>query len=209
MSDPDPMRDDPVSGGVVRASVLGGRYFEDFAVGDVFQHALGRTISEADNTWFTLLTMNTNQNHFNAEFAAKAPYGRIIVNSGLVVAIVLGQTVADVSQTAVFNLGWTEIKLLHPVFVGDTIYSESIVLELRESQSRPYAGIVTVRTRGLNQDGDECISWIRTVMIYRRDAQHDKSYFPEAKSGPLTLDTTESDPSAPPVNHRSKASADV
>ena len=164
-----------------------GRYFEDFAVGSVYQHALGRTISEADNTWFTLLTMNTNQNHFNADFAARAPYGRLIVNSGLVVAIVLGQSVADVSQTALLNLGWTDIKLTHPVFVGDTIYAESIVLALRESKSRPYAGIVTVRTRGLNQDGEECISWVRSVMVYRRGAPHDKDYFPVAKTGPLTL----------------------
>lgn len=164
-----------------------GRYYEDFTVGDVYQHALGRTISEADNTWFTLLTMNTNQNHFNAEFAAKAPYGRLIVNSGLTVAIVLGQSVADLSQTAVVNLGWKEIVLSHPVFVGDTLYSESIVLAKRESASRPYAGIVTARTRGLNQHGDVCISWERSVMVYKRDAPHDKDYFPAAKAGPLTL----------------------
>jgi acyl dehydratase len=156
-------------------------------VGDVYQHALGRTISEADNTWFTLLTMNTNQNHFNAEFAAKAPYGRLIVNSGLTVAIVLGQSVADLSQNAVLNLGWKEIVLSHPVFVGDTLYSESIVLGKRESNSRPYAGIITARTRGLNQHGDECISWERSVMVYRRDAPHDKDYFPIAKTGPLRL----------------------
>lgn len=156
-------------------------------MGDVYQHALGRTISEADNTWFTLLTMNTNQNHFNAEFAAKAPYGRLIVNSGLTVAIVLGQSVADLSQNAVLNLGWKEIVLSHPVFVGDTLYSESIVLGKRESNSRPYAGIITARTRGLNQHGDECVSWERSVMVYRRDAPHDKDYFPIAKTGPLRL----------------------
>lgn len=167
-----------------------GRYFEDFAVGDVYQHPLGRTISETDNTWFTLLTMNTNQNHFNAEFAARAPYGRLIVNSGLTVAIVLGQSVADLSQTGIVNLGWKEIVLSHPVFVGDTIYSESIVLAKRESASRPYAGIVTAKTRGLNQDGDECISWVRSVMVYKRDAPHDKGYFPAPKTGPLTLTET-------------------
>ena len=164
-----------------------GRYFEDFKVGEVYQHALGRTISEADNTWFTLLTMNTNQNHFNAEFAAKAPYGRLIVNSGLTVAIVLGQSVADLSQNAVVNLGWTDITLSHPVFVGDTLYAESIVVATRESKSRPYAGIITARTRGLNQHGDECVSWTRSVMVYKRDAPHDKGYFPAAKSGPLSL----------------------
>lgn len=164
-----------------------GRYYEDFAIGDVYQHALGRTISEADNTWFTLLTMNTNQNHFNADFAARAPYGKMIVNSGLTVAIILGISVADTSQNAIMNLGWDEIKLTHPVFVGDTLYAESIVLDKRESKSRPYAGIVTCHTRGLNQDGDEIMSWRRSVMVYRRDAPQDKGYFPVAKTGELTL----------------------
>ncbi|WP_449065990.1 MaoC family dehydratase [Planomonospora algeriensis] len=164
-----------------------GRYYEDFAVGDVYRHPLGRTISEADNTWFTLLTMNTNQNHFNAHFAERAPVGRIIVNSGLTVAVVLGLSVIDVSQNASMNLGWDEIRLTHPVFVGDTVYAESIVLEKRESASRPYAGIVTCRTRGLNQDGDEIMSWRRSVMVYKRDAPHDKDHFPEAKTGPMTI----------------------
>ncbi|WP_066363973.1 MaoC family dehydratase [Herbidospora mongoliensis] len=162
-----------------------GRYYEDFVVGDVYQHPLGRTISEADNTWFTLLTMNTNQNHFNAHFAAKAPVGKIIVNSGLSVAIVLGLSVIDVSQNASMNLGWDEIRLTHPVFIGDTLYAESLVEAVRESASRPYAGIVTCRTRGLNQDGDEVMSWRRSVMVYKRDAPHDKGFFPVAKNGPL------------------------
>ncbi|MBB5873364.1 acyl dehydratase [Allocatelliglobosispora scoriae] len=163
-----------------------GLYFEDFTVGDVYQHPLGRTLSEADNTWFTLLTMNTNQNHFNAHFAAKAPYGRIIVNSGFSVAVVLGLSVSDMSQNALMNLGWDEIRLTHPVFIGDTLYSESIVTETRESKSRPYAGIVSCRTRGLNQDGDEVMSWRRSVMVYKRDAPHDKGLFPVAKTGPMT-----------------------
>lgn len=163
-----------------------GRYYEDFAVGDVFQHPFGRTIGESDNTWFTLLTLNTNQNHFNAEFAARSPNGKVIVNSGLTVALVLGLSVIDVSQNALLNLGWTDIRLTHPVFVGDTIYAESLITEMRESASRPYAGIVTARTRGLNQDGDEVVSWTRTVMVYKRDAPNDKNYFPEAKNGPMT-----------------------
>lgn len=164
-----------------------GRYFEDFAVGDVYQHPLGRTLSEADNTWFTLLTMNTNQLHFNEHYARRSPAGRVVVNSGLTVAVVLGQSVTDISQTAIYNLSWTDIQLTHPVFVGDTLYAESIVLHKRESASRPYAGIVTCRTRGLNQDGDECVSWQRSVMVYKRDAPHDKGHFPEAKTGPLAL----------------------
>ncbi|WP_214316889.1 MaoC family dehydratase [Nonomuraea sediminis] len=162
-----------------------GRYYEDFTVGEVYQHPLGRTISEADNTWFTLLTMNTNQNHFNAHFAATSPSGQPVVNSGLTVAIVLGLSVIDMSQTAIMNLGWEEIKLSHPVFAGDTVYAESVVTDKRESRSRPYAGIVSCRTRGLNQEGDEIMSWRRTVMVYKRDAPHDKGYFPQAKGGPL------------------------
>jgi itaconyl-CoA hydratase len=164
-----------------------GRYFEDYAVGDVYRHPFGRTINEADNTWFTLLTLNTNQNHFNADFAARAPYGRMIVNSGFTVALVLGLSVVDMSQNALLNLGWTDIKLTHPLFVGDTVYAESIVTETRESKSRPYAGIITMRTRGLNQDGEEIVSWVRSVMIYKKGATHDKNYFPEAKTGQLQL----------------------
>ncbi len=119
-----------------------GRFFEDFEVGDVYQHPLGRTLSEADNTWFTLLTMNTNQMHFNAEYAARSEFGRPLVVSTLTVAIAVGQSVTDLTQNAFANLGWDEIRMTHPVFAGDTLYSESIVLEKRESSSRPHAGIV-------------------------------------------------------------------
>jgi itaconyl-CoA hydratase len=165
-----------------------GRYFEDFTVGDVYQHPLGRTISEADNTWFTLLTMNTNQYHFNVHYAAGSPVtgGRVLVNSGLTVAIVLGLSVVDMSQTAVANLGWTDIKLTHPVYIGDTLYAESLVRHTRPSRSRPFAGIVTCYTRGLTSAGDEVVSWQRSVLVYRRDAPYDKGHFPTARTGPLT-----------------------
>jgi len=155
-----------------------GRFFEDFHVGDIYQHPLGRTITEADNTWFTLLTMNTNQNHFNSHYAALSEFGRPIVNSGLSVAILLGITVSDISQNAVANLGWAEIRLTQPLFAGDTLYGESLVLELRESKSRSHAGIVTVRSRGLNQDGIECLSWRRTVMVLRRGVSQALGSFP-------------------------------
>lgn len=159
-----------------------GRFFEDFAVGDVYRHPLGRTISETDNTWFTLLTMNTNQSHFNVHYAALSEFGRPIVNSGLSLAILLGITVGDVSQNAIANLGWDEIRLTHPLFAGDTLYGESLVLELRESRTRPHAGIVSVRSRGLNQDGVECLSWRRTVMVLRRDAPQAAGSFPTPKT---------------------------
>ena len=160
-----------------------GRYYEDFEVGDVYQHRLGRTISEADNTWFTLLTMNTNQVHFNAHYAGRSTFGRLLVNSGLTVALVLGMTVSDTSQNAIANLGWTDIMLPHPVFVGDTLYAESRVLEKRESASRPYAGVVSVQTRGLNQAGDVVMTYRRSFMVYKRDAPQDKGLFPVAKTG--------------------------
>lgn len=164
-----------------------GRFVEDFVVGDIYQHPIGRTISEADSTWFTLLTNNTNQNHFNVEYARSNPItnGRIIVNSGLTVAIVLGQSVIDMSQHAVANLGWNDIKLTAPVYVGDTIYSESLVLDIRPSQSRPDFGILTMKTRGLNQDGIEIVSWTRSVMIPRRSSGIGQDYFPQAVDGPL------------------------
>ena len=154
----------------VHEAVL-GRFFEDFVVGDVYQHAIGRTISEADCTWFTQLTCNTNQNHFNAHFAESNPVsgGRIIVNSGLTVAIILGMTVLDMSQNAVANLGWNDIKLTHPVYIGDTIYAETRVLEKTESSSRNDRGIVKVETKGFNQDGLEVCYFRRKVMVWKKE----------------------------------------
>jgi acyl dehydratase len=165
-----------------------GRFLEDFVVGDVYQHPFGRTISEADSTWFTLLTCNTNQNHFNADLARSNPItgGRIIVNSGLTVALVLGLSVIDTSQNAVANLGWTDIKLTHPVYVGDTVYAESLITNKRESASRPGMGIITMVTRGLNQDGVELVTWTRSVMVPTRASGVGQNYFPQATSGPLT-----------------------
>ncbi len=164
-----------------------GNFAEDFIVGDVYQHPLGRTITEADSTWFTLLTVNTNQNHFNEHYAQMNPIaeGRIIVNSGFTVALVLGLSVLDMSQHAVANLGWTDIKLTAPVYVGDTLYAESKVLEMRESSSRPDFGILTMRTRGINQDGVEVLSWVRSVMISKRSSGIGQNYFPESKTGPI------------------------
>jgi acyl dehydratase len=155
-----------------------GRFFEDYRIGDVYQHPLGRTISEADNTWFTVLTMNTNQLHFNADFAAASPHGRLLVNSGLSVAVVLGISVSDMSQNAIANLGWTDITLTNPLFVGDTLYAESLVTAARPSRSRPEAGIVTCLTRGLNQDGTEILRFTRSVMIWRLAARDRAVRFP-------------------------------
>jgi itaconyl-CoA hydratase len=145
-----------------------GRYLEDFKVGDVYEHRPGRTITEADNTWFTLLTMNTNPLHFDAAYSAKTEFGRPLVNSCLTLAMVTGMSVSDVSQKAVANLGWDKVRLTAPVFAGDTIYAESEVLEVRESKSRPADGIVSVRTTGRKADGTVFMTFERSVLVPRR-----------------------------------------
>ena len=146
-----------------------GRFFEDFEVGDVYEHPLGRTVTTTDNLWFSLLTQNTAPIHVDHHYAAKTEFGRPLVDSTFTVALVTGQSVTDVSQNVFANLGWDEIRLPAPVFEGDTIYSRSEVLEKRESRSRPDVGIVTVKTTGYNQDGKMVITFRRTVMVYRRD----------------------------------------
>ena len=145
-----------------------GRVYEDFEVGDIYEHPLGRTVLSADNTWFTLLTQNTNPVHFDHAYASRTEFGRPLVNSTLTLALVTGQSVSDLSQNAVANLAWDEIRLPSPVFEGDTIYSRSEVLEKRESKSRPNAGIVRVKTAGVNQEGVVVIEFKRTFMVYRR-----------------------------------------
>jgi acyl dehydratase len=142
-----------------------GRCFEDFTIGDVYEHRPGRTISEADNTWFTLLTMNQHPLHFDAAYAAQSEFGKPVVNSCLTLSIVAGMSVADVSQKAIANLGWTDIKLPAPVFVGDTLYAESEVLSKRESSSRPTQGIVAVRTTGKKADGTVFMTYERTILV--------------------------------------------
>jgi itaconyl-CoA hydratase len=145
-----------------------GRYFEDFQVGDIYQHRPGRTITQYDNISFTLLTMNTHPLHFDEEYAKHSEFGRCIVCSPLTVALMVGMSVTDVSQKAIANLGWTDIKLTHPLFAGDTLYAESEVLDKRESKSRPNAGLVTVKTVGLNQDKVKVCEFNRTMLIMRR-----------------------------------------
>jgi acyl dehydratase len=145
-----------------------GRYFDDFKVGDVYEHRPGRSITETDNIWFTLLTMNTHPVHFDNAYAAKSEFGKALVNSCLTLSIVVGMSVSDVSQKAIANLGWTDIKLTAPVFVGDTLYAESEVLAKRESKSRPTQGIVTVRTTGRKADGTVVITFERAMLVPKR-----------------------------------------
>jgi itaconyl-CoA hydratase len=145
-----------------------GRYYEDFKVGDIYEHRPGRTISETDNTWFTLLTMNQHPVHFDAEYARHTEFGRPLVVSTLTLSLLVGMSVSDTSQKAIANLGWTDIRLPRPVFVGDTLTGESEVLAMRESKSRPDQGIVSIRTRGYNQRGELVCEFDRSMLVMRR-----------------------------------------
>ena len=162
------MKDGAVKIGPNRYRETFGRYYEDFQIGDVYEHRPGRTISEADNTWFTLLTMNQHPLHFDAEYAKHSEFGRPIVNSALTLAIVAGMSVSDVSQKAIANLGWTDLTMPAPVVNGETLYAESEVKAKRESKSRPTQGMVTVETRAHKADGTLVMSYQRVVLVPKR-----------------------------------------
>jgi itaconyl-CoA hydratase len=144
-----------------------GRVYEDFEVGDIYVHRVGRTVSQTDNAWLTLLTVNSNPIHFDAHYAAQTEFGQPLVDSTFTLALVTGLSVADISQNAV-NLGWDEVRLPAPVFEGDTIYAQSEVLDKRESKSRPHQGIVRFKTIGYKQDGTVVIEFVRTILVYKR-----------------------------------------
>ena len=147
-----------------------GRYFEEFNVGDIYEHRPGKTVTEYDNHLFTLLTLNTHPLHFDAEFAAASEFGRNLVVSTYTLALLIGMSVTDVSQKAVANLGMDEVKFTAPVFAGDTLYAESQVLAKRESRSRPGQGVVEIRTLGKNQRGETVCTFKRTMLIPARGA---------------------------------------
>ena len=155
-----------------------GRFYEDFEVGDVFRSRLGRTVTQTDNIWFTCLTLNTNQVHFNSVLAEKGLYGKPLVNSAFTLALITGMTVPDTSENAAANLAWTDIKLPHPVFEGDTLWAESEILDKRESSSRPTMGIVSMRSRGINQRREVVIEFKRTFLVYKRNAPEIEQTFP-------------------------------
>ena len=167
-----------------------GRFYEDFDVGDVFRSRLGRTVTETDNIWFTYLTLNTNQTHFNEPTRSGRSSGRPLVNSAFTLALVTGMTVPDTSENAAANLAWTDIRLPKPVFVGDTLWAESEILGKRESKSNPDVGIVSMRCRGINQRREVVIEFKRTFMIYKRGAPQAAPTFPGT-------DATWSEPPAP------------
>ena len=153
-----------------------GLYWDDFKVGDVFEHRPGRTVLDVDNVWFTLLTMNTQQVHFDQEYADKTEWKKLLVDSTFTLALVTGMSVKTVSSKVVANLGWDKVKMPKPVFAGDTIYAVSKVLSKRESQKRPTQGIVTVETKGINQRGETVIQFERTMLVHKR------GHSPEEKS---------------------------
>ncbi|TKA11170.1 MaoC family dehydratase [Actinacidiphila oryziradicis] len=164
------MTDNPTAPPSERTATISweGRYLEDFTVGDVYRHPLGRTVMEVDNSWLTLLTQNTAAVHFDRHYASRTQWGRPLVDSTFTLALVTGQSVHDVSMNVMANLGWDRVRLPNPVFEGDTIYSQSEVLSVRESGSRPDVGVVEVRTIGFNQDGVIVITFERTLLVYRR-----------------------------------------
>jgi itaconyl-CoA hydratase len=155
-----------------------GLYYEDFVPGDVFEHRPGRTITDTDNIWMTLLTMNTQQVHFDAEYASKTEWKRLLVDSTLTISLLTGMSVKTVSAKVVANLGWDKVRATHPVFAGDTLYAESRVLSKRESKSRPTQGIVTIETTGTNQDGDVVMVFERTMLVHKRsgDVEREANY---------------------------------
>lgn len=162
------MRDGVMEVAPGRFREVQGRYYEDFVVGHIYEHRPGRTITDTDNIWFTLLTMNSHPTHFDHEFAKKTEFGKPLVVSTLTIALMTGMSVSDTSAKAIANLGWDEVRMTAPLFVGDTLYAESEVLEKRESTSRPEQGIVTFKTTGHNQDGTLVGQYKRTVLVWKR-----------------------------------------
>ena len=157
-----------------------GRYFEDFKVSDIYRSRLGRTITDVDNIWFTCITNNTNQIHFNSDYARQTEFGRPLVNSALTLSVVAGLGVIDVSENG-FALGWDKITLPNPVYAGDTLYTQQEIVEARESKSRPQMGIIKVKTLGIKQDGTVVIEYTRSVMVWKRAHAPSRAIFPEPK----------------------------
>jgi len=174
-----------------------GRVYEDFTVGDVYHHPLGRTVLPVDNSWFTLLTQNMNPIHFDHAYAAQTEFGKPLVDSTFTLALVTGQSTIDLSFNVMANLGWDEVRLPNPLFEGDTVYSKSEVMEARESKSRPNVGIVRVKTTGVKQDGTVVIEFFRTFMVYKRDhvPKTARTSFPEARK--YTRASPKADPYSP------------
>lgn len=148
---------------------MSGRYYDELEVGQVIRHSVGRTLTETDNVLFNALTMNTQPLHLNEDFASRSQFGQRIVNGIFTLGLVVGITVADITEgTIVANLGYEKVLHPHPLYHGDTLYVDSEVLDKRDSQSRPDAGIITLKHVGRNQHGQTCIQVMRSVLFLRR-----------------------------------------
>ena len=152
-----------------------GLYYEEFVVGDVFEHRPGRTVTELDNIWQSLFNMNNHPAHIDAAYAQRTEFEKLLVNSSITLSIVSGMTVATMSARAIANLGWDEVRLPNPVYVGDTLYAESEVVSKRESRSRPGQGIVTIKVIGRKQDTKPVITYLRTFLVPKRGHSQDYS----------------------------------
>ena len=148
-----------------------GNYFEDFTVGEVIHHSLSKTVFESDNNLFCLLTMNYHPVHTNMDYASKQQHGQLLVVGPLVLSLVVGFTVPDISGKAIANLDYEKVEHLAPTYVGDTLYARTEVLDARPSRSKPDRGVVYVETVGYNQNGVDVIRFRRHVLVKRRGEQ--------------------------------------
>ena len=147
-----------------------GSYFDEFQVGDVFKHWPGKTITESDNNLFCLLTMNHNPLHLDANYMQEHQHGQVLVVGLLVLSVVVGMSVVDTSGKAIANLEYENVTHDGPVFIGDTVYGETEVLEIRESRSRSDRGIVYIETRGFNQRGEKVLTLRRRFLVPKKGA---------------------------------------
>lgn len=145
-----------------------GRYLDDFNIGDIFNHWPGKTITESDNNLFSLLTMNHHPIHLDHYYASDKQHGRVLVVGTLVFSLTVGMTVRDISGKAIANLAYHNIEHLNPVYIGDTIYASTKVLNVRESKSKKDRGVVKVETITRNQNGDKVLSFQRSVLVPKR-----------------------------------------
>jgi acyl dehydratase len=158
-----------------------GRYFEDFEVGAVYRHWPGRTVSEADDTLFSLMTMNQNPLHIDEHYCSQLQHGKRLVNGTFVFSLTVGMSVADMSLRSIATLLYEDIQHAAPVWHGDTLYAESTVLEKHESKTKSDRGIVYIATRGINQKGETVLTYRRKILMPKKSFDEGKDFWPAAK----------------------------
>ena len=145
-----------------------GKFLEEFKAGDIYKHFPGKTITESDNNLFCLLTMNHHPLHLDKKFAESTQFGRRVVVGTYVFSLVVGMTVSEISGKAIANLDYENILHLAPVFIGDTIYAETEIINVRNSKTKPDRGIVYVETRAFNQNGEKVLTFRRHILIPKK-----------------------------------------